>query len=73
MKKARAAQMTANEYFQKNGTLKGYEGTKVFSLESIERDAGLSPGESDEEIGPPPKGVTLEEWRAMPPEKRKLF
>ena len=73
MKKARAAQMAANEYFQKNGTLKGYEGTKVFSLQSIERDAGLSPGESDEEIGPPPKGVTLEEWRAMPPEKRKLF
>ena len=73
MKKAREAQMAANEYFQKNGTLKGYEGTKVFSLNSIERDAGLIPGESDEEIGPPPKGVTLEEWRAMPSEKRKLF
>ncbi len=73
MKKARAAQMAANEYFQERGTLKGYKGTKVFSLNSIESDAGLSPGESDEEIGPPPKGVTLEEWRAMTPENRKLF
>ena len=73
MKKAREAQMAANEFFQEHGTLKGYKGTKVFSLNTIESAAGLTPGESDEEIGPPPKGVTLEEWRAMTPENRKLF
>jgi hypothetical protein len=73
MKKAREAQMAANEYFQEHGTLKGYKGTKIFSLNTIESAAGLTPGESDEEIGPPPKGVTLEEWRAMTPENRKLF
>jgi len=51
MKKAREAQMAANKYYQKEGTLKGYKGTTVFNLESIERDAGLSPGTPGDKKG----------------------
>ena len=73
MKKAREAQMAANKHFQEKGTLKGYKGTTIFRLAHIERDAGLSPGATDEDIGPPPQGVKLYEWRRMTQKQRAVF
>ena len=67
MKKARKAQLAASKYFQENnGTLKGYDGTKIFTLDSIARDSGL-------EFGEPPSSVSRDQWEAMTADERKAF
>lgn len=41
IKKAYSAKLAAAQFFEKNGTLKGYEGVKSFTMHDIERDALL--------------------------------
>lgn len=41
IKKAYSAKLAAAQFFEKNGTLKGYEGVKSFTMNDIERDARL--------------------------------
>ena len=73
MTATRAAQMAAAKYYEKYGTLKGFKGTSQFNLQLIERRAGLTPGQTDEDIGPPPAGVSLQDWREMTPTEREEF
>jgi hypothetical protein len=48
LRKGLQAKIDAAKYFESNGTLFGYEGAKQFTLDDIEREAGLSarPGAS---------------------------
>tara|TARA_R110002124_G_scaffold173148_1_gene340724 strand:- start:1764 stop:3065 length:1302 start_codon:yes stop_codon:yes gene_type:complete len=70
--KAFRAKMAAAQYYEKNGSLKGYKGVKSFTLRDIENDAF----EEDRLAGvgkKRPDDVNEALWNEMTPEERKAW
>jgi hypothetical protein len=64
MEKAIAAKQAAAEYFEKNGTLKGFKGSTRFTVDDIIRDAKL--GNEPVKGAPPPAGAQAPAAAAAP-------
>ena len=56
IKKAYDAKIAAAQYYQRYGTLQGYEGSKAFTAEDIARDAFGGQGTPQDDVPPPPPG-----------------
>lgn len=73
IKKAYSAKLSAAQYFEKNGTLKGHEGVKQYTINDIERDARLDDVDKSETPDEPEAGAapidygaaSIEQLRAL--------
>ena len=64
--------MAAAQYYEKNGSLKGYKGVKSFTLRDIENDA--FEGDRLAGVGKKrPDDVNEALWNEMTPEERKAW
>lgn len=57
MEKMKAAKMKAMDYFEKNGTMKGFRGTTQFSVNDILADVEAGPSTSQPQQRPDPLGL----------------
>lgn len=60
------------DYFDENGTLRGYKGSRptASQIERLANEFGRSPDEGDSEV---PPGIEPSDWQFMTPEERALF
>lgn len=66
------ARQSMVDYFDQNGTLRGYKGNKpsMASLDSLDREWSKQDGETGGKI---PDGIDPSDWEFMTPEERRLF
>lgn len=66
------ARQSMVDYFDQNGTLRGYKGNKpsMSSLDSLDREWSKQDGDTGGKI---PDGIDPSDWEFMTPEERRLF
>lgn len=66
------ARQSMVDYFDQNGTLRGYKGNKpsMSSLDSLDREWSKQDGDTSSKV---PDGIDPSDWEFMTPEERRLF